>query len=137
MREADRGQLSLPVIEAAIGVVLVLAVVVGFTLGVPHPDGTERQLDAYAHDAATVLAEEPPRHGGATRLEEVSASAARFERERAALEARLTRVLPANCMFRVTTPHGTVGYPRPAGVPVGEATVPTAGGPVTLEVWYV
>ncbi|WP_435098425.1 DUF7262 family protein [Halarchaeum sp. P4] len=138
MREDDsRGQLSLPVIEAALGVMLVLAVVAGFALGVPHPGGTERQLGVYAHDAATVLADEPPRHGGATRLEEVAASPASFEREKGALRERLTRVLPANCMFRVLTPHGTVGYPRPAGVPAGYATVPTANGPVTVEVWYV
>jgi len=131
-----RGQLSLAAIEAAVGVLLVLGVTAGFALSVPHPDGSVQQLDAYAHDAGTVLATAPPRHGGATRLSEVTASRARFERERASLRRRLVRTLPANLLFRVETPYGPVGYPRPPGVAVGTATIATANGPVTVEVWY-
>ena len=131
-----RGQLGLSAIEAAVGVLLILAVATGFALPVPHPDGSARQLDAYAHDTATALSVAPPRHGGATRLSELTASKARFEREKASLRRRLAAALPANLLFRVETPYGNVGYPRPPGVQVGSVTVPTGNGPVTVEVWY-
>lgn len=131
-----RGQLSLSAIEATIGVVLVLGVTVGFALGVPTPTGRQAQLDAYAQDTATVLADEPPRHGGATRLAEIVRSEDSFERENEALERRVDRILPDNLMFRVTTPHGTVGYQVPNGVAVGSATVTTVHGDVRIEVWY-
>jgi hypothetical protein len=132
----ERGQLSLPVVEAAVGVVLLLAVAVTFAGGVPAADARTAQLDAYADDAATVLRGEAPRHRGATRLSEVTRSAAGFEREDEALERRVDRILPDNLLFRVETPHGAVGFRRPAGVPVGRATVTSLNGPVTVEVWY-
>lgn len=132
----DRGQLSLSVAEAAVGVVLVLGVATGFVLGVPAADTTDQQLEAYAADAATVLSGEPPRHQDATRLSEVAASPAAFDRERAALDRRVDRILPDNLLYRVETPHGAVGFRRPAGVATGEATVTTVDGPVRLRVWY-
>lgn len=135
-RSRGRGQLSLPVVEAAIGVTLVLAVATAFALGVPAPDTRTAQLEAYADDAATVLAGEPPRHRGATRLSEVTRSPDAFERERDALDRRVDRILPDNLLYRVETPHGAVGFQRPADVPVGRATVTSLNGPVTVEVWY-
>ncbi|MFC7156310.1 hypothetical protein ACFQPA_12740 [Halomarina halobia] len=131
-----RGQLSLSVVEAGVGAVLVLAVTTGFVLGVPSPDVREAQLDAYANDAATVLSNEPPRHGGTTRLAEVARSPDAFDRERAALQRRVERLLPDNLAYRVSTPHGSVGYRKPAGVAVGLARVTTAHGEVTIRVWY-
>lgn len=133
---ADRGQLSLTAVEAAVGVLFVLAVVAGFGLDVPDPATREAQLDAYAADAGAVLAGEPPRHGSSTRLAEVSASEERFERERAALRHRVDRILPDNLLFRVVTPHDAVGYERPTGVPAGRETVTTRAGEVTIWVWY-
>jgi hypothetical protein len=132
----DRGQLSLPAVEAAVGVLLVLAVASAFALGVPDADTRQSQLDAYASDAATVLADEPPRHGGATRLAEVTRSEDSFERERASLRRRVGRILPDNLMFRVETPHGTVGYRKPAGTKTGTETVTTVNGDVRIWVWY-
>lgn len=132
----DRGQLSLPAIEASVGLVLVLAVAAGFGLSVPQPDVRDAQLNAYADDAATVLAGEPPRHGGASRLDEVTRSAAGFERERDALDRRVDRILPDNLLFRVETPHGSVGYRTPEGAALGVATVTTLHGDVTIRVWY-
>lgn len=132
----DRGQLPLALVEATVGVVLVLAVGMAFAFGVPTPASEPTQLDAYADDAATVLASEPPRHAGTTRLAEVARSEAAFDREAAALDRRTDRILPANLLYRVETPHGSVGYPVPAGVAVGERTVATGYGAVTLRVWY-
>lgn len=132
----DRAQLSLPAVEVGVGLVLVVGVLTTFALGVPDADTREPQLDAYAEDAATVLASESPRHGGATRLGEVVRSSASFDRERAALERRVDRILPDNLLFRVETSQGAVGYERPPGVAVGTATVTTTAGEVTIQVWY-
>jgi len=131
-----RGQLSLTMVEAAVGVLFVLTVAGIFGLGVPDPGTAEAQLDAYADDAATVLANEPPRHGGETRLAEVTRSPEAFERERGALDRRVDRILSDNLMYRVETPHGAVGFEKPAGVPLGRAAVPTRHGQVVIWVWY-
>lgn len=136
MTDDDRGQLSLPVIEVAIGLILVFAVVATFALGIPDPGTRDAQLNAYAADTTAVLSGDPPRHGGQTRLTEVTRSETSFERERAALDRRVDRILPDNLMFKIETPHGVVGYPRPQGVPVGHATVTTVNGDVTIWVWY-
>lgn len=136
-RESDRGQLSLSVIEAGVGIVLVFSVAATFGLGLPDPGVQEAQLDRYAEDAGKVLANEPPRHGATTRLAEVAASPDRFEREREALNRRVDRILPDNLLFHVETPHGTVGHPRPNRVPIGESVVPTTSGVVRIRVWYV
>lgn len=132
----SRGQLPLSVLEVAIGLVFLFAVILGFALGVPAADTRTPQLEAYAEDAATILVNEPPRHGGTTRLGEVVASNDSFERERDALEARTDRILPENLLYRITTPHGSVGYPEPRGVARGEATVTTGAGTVSIRVWY-
>lgn len=133
----DRGQAHLSVLEAGIGVLLLLTVIAGFAVGVAPPDTRSPQLTAYASDAATMLANEQPRHAGQTRLAELTASRSSFERERDALEARARRILPDNVMFRVETAYGTVGDPLPADVATGTATVPTESGDVTIRVWYV
>jgi hypothetical protein len=46
------------------------------------------------------------------------------------------RILPDNLLYRVTTPHGSVGFRKPAGLAVERATVTTQHGPVTVRVWY-
>lgn len=132
----DRGQLPLAIVEASVGVVLVLAVAAGFALGVPAPEDASAQLDAYADDAATVLANEPPRHRGTTRLVEIARSQRGFDRERDALDRRVDRILPDNLLYRVETPHGAVGFRPPARAPIGQRTVATGHGEVTISVWY-
>lgn len=131
-----RAQLSVSMLEALAGVVLVVGVLLGFGLDVSSPDTREQQLQRYAEDAATILAEEPPRHANTSRLGEIVASQRQFERERSALARRVERLLPANVFYRIETEHGAVGYARPEGVATGEATVATTGGTVTIRVWY-
>ena len=131
-----RAQLPLSLIEVALGAVLILGVALGFALGTPAPDTRTPQLTAYAEDAATILATDSPRHAGRTRLQEVVRSEAGFQREQAALERRVGRLLPENLLYRVETPHGDVGYAKPRAVATGVATVPTGYGRVRIEVWY-
>jgi len=132
-----RAQLSLSVVEAGVGALLVLAVTTGFVLGPPDTDVRDPQLEAYAEDVVTVLGDAPPRHRGTTRLAEVARSERAFERERAALDRRIDRLLPDSVLYQLETPRGTVGYRPPAGVALGVATVLTPHGPVTVRVWYV
>lgn len=133
----DRGQLSLSVVEAGVGVAFLLAVAAGFGASLPAPATDETQLDAYAGDAATVLTETPPRHADRSRLTEVTRSRAAFEREQRALARRVRATLGANLGFRVETPYGVVGDPVPRATATGRATVPTRNGPVVIRVWYV
>lgn len=133
----DRGQLPLSLLEVAVGVVLILSLVATLALGVPTPDTSERQLDTYAEDALTLLANEPPEHAEATRLSEMLTSPTSFDRERETLDRRIDRILPDNLMYRLETAYGTVGYEMPAAVTEGRATATTAHGSVTLRVWYV
>lgn len=135
----ERGQASITVVEAGIGVLLAVSVLFTFALGVPdgEDERSQAQLDSYAADATTLLANEPPRHQDQTRLAEVTGSREGFEREKEELERRIERILPENVLFRVETAHGTAGHPLPADVPTGESTVLTTNGAVTLRVWYV
>jgi len=131
-----RAQLPLPALEAGIGVVLLLTLALVLAGGVTPADTERAQLDVYASDVGQLLRSEAPRHAGGTRLSEVLASRTAFEREREALARRVDSMLPANLRFRVHTAYGGVGNPQPAGVAVGEWSVRTRNGRVTLEVWY-
>ncbi|MDR5673452.1 putative pilin/flagellin [Halalkaliarchaeum sp. AArc-CO] len=136
-----RGQLSITLIEAIVGVVFVFGVAVTFGIGVPAAGADTAQLDRYASDTVTVLENEPPRHVGETRLTELTRSASGFDRERDALERRVGLILPDNVFYRVEVsgpdgPYGAVGQQRPRGVPVGYAAVTTRHGEVELWVWY-
>lgn len=131
-----RGQIPLPVLEAAIGVLLLTGFVLVLVAGAPESGTETAQLDAYARDAGRLLRSVPPRHENSTRLVEVAASQRAFEREASALERRLDRLLPANLLYQVRTPHGLVGGRVPDGVRTGTATLPTGNGPVTVRVWY-
>lgn len=132
----SRGQLSLSVVEAAVGVVLVMGVAAGFTVVSTGPPASTPQLDTLAHDAATVLASEPTEGGRDSRLTALARSSESFATTRASTRERLDRLLPTDVVFRVRTPHGTFGYPRPPTATVGSATVPTRYGSITIRVWY-
>ena len=120
------------------GALLIFSVVAGFLwvpAGQSAPETTA--LDRTAEDALAVLAAEPPAERGRGRLAAACRSPESFAAERAALDRRLDATLPAGTFGRLETPHGTVGPPRPSGVPAGGATRTVAGCPVTLRVWSV
>jgi hypothetical protein len=132
----DRAQLPLSLVEVALGVVLILSVVFGFALATPTAETREPQLAAYADDTATILTTEPASHDGTTRLREIAASETVFERERDSVARRVDRILPANVLFNVETPHGSVGTAIPRQRTTGTETVQTGAGTVRIEVWY-
>ena len=118
---------------------LILSVVAGF-LWVPAGQAetpAETALDRTAADALAVLDAEPPVGEGRSRLAAACRSERAFAVEADALDARLDAVLPSSVFGRIETPHGTVGPPRPNGVPAGRAALPTGRCTVTLRVWYV
>jgi hypothetical protein len=132
----SRGQLSLSVVEAAVGVVLVMGVATGFTVVSTGPTQSTPQLDTLAHDAGTVLAAEPTEGGRDSRLAALARSEESLGEAREPTRERLDRLLPDDVLFRVRTPRGTLGYPQPPTAAVGSATMPTRYGPVTIRVWY-
>lgn len=132
-----RAQVALSVVEAAIGVLLVLTVSLGFAFGVASPTADPAQLDAYARDVMVILQNEQPRHVDRSRLRELTRSPTAFERERDALARRIERLLPPNVMFRLETRHGEIGYRLPGSVPTGTAAVMTGRGTARIRVWYV
>jgi hypothetical protein len=132
-----RAQVPMAAVEAGIGILFILTLAIGFSLGVPAPDTGGAQLEAYASDAATILQNEQPRHQGQTRLAELTRSPAAFDRESPTLRRRADRLLPENVLYRIETRYGTVGHPLPPDVPTGVATVTTGSGTVTIRVWYV
>ena len=131
-----RGQLSLSIVEATVGVVLVLGVATGFAVVSTGPSPATPQLDALARDVGTVLASEPAGTGGDSRLVALARSDDSFATVRTPARERIEALLPADVLFRVRTPRGTVGYPRPPTAPVGSTTIPTRYGPVAIRVWY-
>lgn len=131
-----RGQLSMPLVEAVVGALVILAVAGGFVVA---GDGDGRaartaQLDREAADALWLLAEEPFAENRT--LAGVLAAEERFARNRSAVRARLVALLPDGAFFRLETPHGAVGQPAVDGVPAGEAARTTRHGRVRLRVWY-
>jgi hypothetical protein len=130
-----RAQLSLSVVEAAIGVLLVAGVAAGFTVGAADVSG-DRELDALARDTTSILGAEPTATGRDSRLVALARSPTSFDRVRERTRSRVTRFLPADVAFRLRTPQGALGHPRPPGATVGSTTTPTRHGPVTVWVWY-
>jgi len=116
-----RGQLSVSVLEAGIGMLLLLAVASTLAAGVPVPDEREARLDGYAADGLTILRDGNPALGSA---------------EPAALGERLDALAPPGTRARLETTGGTVGPSVPSGVAVGKARTTTANGTVTLWLWY-
>ncbi|RRJ29181.1 DUF7262 family protein [Halocatena pleomorpha] len=128
----SRAQLSLPVMEVAIGVLVVFAVLSGIILGIPPPEPRETQLDTYARDTATLL-EDP---STPYRLPALTTSRSGFEQGAPLLSDRLKELLPENLMARIETPHGVIGYRSPSDAPIGQTTIPTPNGSVRILVWY-
>lgn len=133
---AGRGQLSLSLVEAAVGVVFVLTVAATFGLALPEPGTAEAQLDTYAADAATLLAHEDPAADDGPHVATID-DRETFEHERDAFDRRVDDLLPDNLLYRVRTPWGIVGVEPPPDVTTGGATVATPNGQLTVEVWYV
>lgn len=133
MRE-DRAQLATPLVEVTVGILLVLAVSLGFAV-VPVETGETPTLDRTAADALSVLAAEPPVGTGTDRLAAACRSPSAFDTESAELDRRLRATLPTPLSYRIETPHGRVGQPLPSGLPTGTASLTTDGCTVTLRVW--
>jgi hypothetical protein len=131
-----RGQLSLSLVETAVGVVLVLGVAAGFTVGMTGPTSSTPQLDSLARDTTTLLGAEPSDSEESARLVALARSEQSFARERVTASQRVRELLPADVLFRVRTPEGAFGTPRPPTAAVGSATASTRYGPVTVWVWY-
>jgi hypothetical protein len=125
----------LSLVEAAIGVLLVFGVVAGFGLVSTEPGVAEARLDRFAADAGAALTVADG-DGFVPRVGTAVGSRAALDTARPALRTRLDALFPSNVVYRVRTPVGSLGQPRPAGAAVGRSRVPTPNGTVVVEVWY-
>lgn len=132
----SRGQLSLSLVEASVGLVLVLAVASLFVVTVPSPEHETTRLETLAADGLDVLDSSRPTDEGTSLLGRATGSRPGFVQERSDLRERLRTSLPPTVRFRLETPHGTVGWTRPPDRPVGRARALTNHGEATLWVWY-
>ncbi len=119
----DRGRISFSVIEAGIGVLLIISVLSLTTIAPPGETTETAQLEVYASDVAALLMTDAVEERPGTRSP---------ERTRDAVEAWL----PKHLDYHIQTPTGTVGEPPPSGTPTGTATRSTPHGSITVMVWY-
>jgi hypothetical protein len=119
-----------------VGVALVLGLTAAFLVAVPGPATERAQLERYADDAGTTLADAPADEGTGPLLARALRSRAAFRDARPALRNRTVGALPGSVRVRVRTPRGSLGPTRPPDAPVGRATVTTVHGPVRIAVWY-
>lgn len=129
-----RGQLSLSVLEAAVAALLVLSVAALVAAGPAAPAAAD-PLDRRAADLGRLLTTAPAGTDAPT-LGEALAGPTALDRHRGALRDRARAALPPGVRFRVETPAGALGAPRPSGVEAARRTLTTANGTATLWVWY-
>jgi hypothetical protein len=132
----DRAQVSLSVVEGVVGLLVVVAASTTFLVGIPAAGTDEAELTNLATDGLTVLDATPPTGDGASRLTALVRERASFVRERDETDAQLRAVYPPGVRYRLETPYGAVGDPLPPERVVGRAQRHTAGGSVTLRVWF-
>ncbi|MFB6154014.1 MAG: hypothetical protein ABEJ27_07160 [Halodesulfurarchaeum sp.] len=128
-----RGQLSLSAVEAGIAALLVLSVAALF-LAAPGPVEADGRLDRHAEDLAALLVTGSPARPP---LREALVSETAFATNRAAIATGAHQAIPPMMQYRIETPYGAIGTPRPAGVASGQSRRVTAHGVVTVWVWYV
>jgi hypothetical protein len=132
----ERGQVSLSVVEAVVGLLVVLAASTTFLVGLPDPGSEAAELRVLAADGLTVLDATPPAEDGASRLTALAHDRSSFVRERSDADAQLRALYPPSVRYRVDTPHGAIGDPLPHTRPIGRARRHVAGGDVTIRVWF-
>jgi hypothetical protein len=132
----ERAQVSLSVVEAAVGLLVVLAASTTFLVGLPDPGADQAELTVLAADGLAVLDATPPAGEGASRLTVLARDRSGFVRERNETATQLRALYPPTVRYRIETPHGVVGDPRFTRGSVGRARQATPGGRVTLWVWF-
>jgi len=116
-------RLSGIIIELAIGVLLLLAIVAMTILWMPSPDDSTAQLNQYAADTAEILISEPIHGPPGTR-------------NAATLAARADTLLPDHLEYRIIGPAGIAGQRPPPMTRTGTAMRPTPHGELRVIVWY-
>jgi hypothetical protein len=131
---SGRGQVSLSLVEAVVGLLVVFAAASTFLVGLPETGAAERDLTVLAADGLSVL-DATPATDNASRLAALGRSERSYARQSDATTAQLQELYPDGVRFRLETPHGALGRPLSTTGPVGRAVAWTPGGRVTLRVW--
>jgi hypothetical protein len=134
-RVSERGQVSLSILEAVVGLVVVLAASTTFLVGLPETGADGADLRLLADDGLTALDSTPPAGDGASRLTALAREPGSFAVERSDADAQLRELYPRRVRYRLETPHGAIGEPPPPARTTGKARRYTPDGDVTLWVW--
>ncbi|WP_380678786.1 DUF7262 family protein [Salinigranum sp. GCM10025319] len=134
-RVSERGQVSLSIVEAIVGLVVVLAATTTFLVGLPETGADEADLNRLADDGLTALDSTPPAGDGASRLTALARGPGSFAVERSDADEQLRELYPRRVRYRLETPHGTIGEPLPPTRTTGLARRYTPEGDVTFWVW--
>lgn len=134
-RVVSRAQVSLSLVEAVVGLLVVLAAMTMFLVDLPDPDAAAADLNRLADDGLTVL-DATPTADDASQLTALARDESRFARNADDAEERLGELYQPTVRYRLETPYGVVGQPLPPSGSVGRAQRWVSGGRVTLWVWY-
>ena len=130
-----RGQVSLSLVEAVVGVLVVFAAATTFLVDLPDAGAETAELDRLAADGLIVL-DATPAADDASQLTALGRDETRFARHAGDAEERLGGLYPPGVRFRLETPYGAVGRRLPPSRAVGRSQQWAAGSRVTLWVWY-
>lgn len=132
----ERGQLSLSVVEAVVGLLVVLAAATTFVVGLPETGSEGAELTVLASDGVIVLDATPPEGDGVSRLTVLARDRSGYVRERGYARDQLDALYPTGVQYRLETPYGAIGKPLPPRGPIGNARTHTRDGALTLWVWF-
>lgn len=131
---SGRAQVSLSLVEAVVGLLVVFAATSTFLVGLPDTGAAEADLDVLAADGLSAL-DATPVTDDASRLMALARTERGFVRQSVDAAEQLDTLYPVGVRYRLETPHGAVGTPPPPTGPIGRAVGQTPGGRVTLRVW--
>lgn len=129
----DRAQLSMTLLEAGLAVVLIFGVTGLILVADADPDGDTggRAVNQFAVDVGHLITGST----GTPSIDRVLATNTSFAEYRDDIETTIRAALPPGYFFRIQTAYGGIGYPKPAHVELGQATVQSFNGTVTIWVW--
>ena len=132
---SERGQVSLSLVEAVVGLLVVLAAATTFLVGLPDAGAESEELDVLAADGLAALGATPPTEDGASRLSALARARGTFTQEARPTDDQLRALYPETVRYHLETPHGTVGTPVPPSRTFGQAQAYRLNTWVTLRVW--
>jgi|APHM01.1.fsa_nt_gi hypothetical protein len=134
---SERGQLATALIEAGVGVLLILAVISGFVWTPTATVGSDAVLDQHASDTVTLLLSAPPIEEGQSSLNDACLTTSTVTRDRAEIMRQLQKVAPTGVGVSLHISQAHLGERPPTLVETGTATRVISECVIHLEMWWI